>query len=63
MYSRKRAQMRGRAEVVAADATYRVILLIETGGWAFVLVKHADGWRVRNYGWAVMGIAMKARAN
>ena len=36
---------------------------IETGGWAFVLVKHAGGWRVRNYGWAVTGIAMKARAN
>ena len=32
---------------------------IETGGWAFVLVKHARGWRVRNYGWAVTGIAMK----
>ena len=33
---------------------------IETGGWAFVLVKHARGWRVRSYGWAVTGIAMKA---
>jgi SnoaL-like domain len=31
---------------------------IETGGWAFVLVKHAGGWRVRNYGWAVTGIAI-----
>jgi hypothetical protein len=36
---------------------------IETGGWAFVLVKHASGWRVRNYGWAVTGIATKARVN
>ena len=36
---------------------------IETGGWAFVLVKHAGGWRVRNYGWAVTGIAIKALAN
>ena len=34
---------------------------IETGGWAFVLVKNARGWRVRNYGWAVTGIATKAR--
>jgi hypothetical protein len=30
----------------------------ETGGWAFVLLKQARGWRVRNYGWAVTGIAM-----
>jgi SnoaL-like domain len=36
---------------------------IETGGWAFVLVKEAGGWRVRNYGWAVTGIAMKAGAD
>jgi hypothetical protein len=32
---------------------------IETGGWAFVLMKAARGWRVRNYGWAVTGIAME----
>jgi hypothetical protein len=32
---------------------------IETGGWAFVLVKNARGWRVRNYGWAVTSLAMK----
>jgi hypothetical protein len=31
----------------------------EAGGWAFVLVKQANGWRVRNYGWAVTDIAMK----
>jgi hypothetical protein len=31
----------------------------ETGGWAFVLVKQARGWRVRNYGWAVTSIALK----
>ena len=33
---------------------------IETGGWAFVLVKHKGDWRVRNYGWAVTDIAVKA---
>ena len=32
---------------------------IEEGGWAFVLVQDARGWRVRNYGWAVTRIAMK----
>jgi hypothetical protein len=31
----------------------------ETGGWSFVLVKQGRGWRVRNYGWAVTGIAVK----
>ncbi len=31
----------------------------ETGGWAFVLVHQADGWRVRNYGWAVTSIVTK----
>jgi hypothetical protein len=36
---------------------------IETGGWAFVLVKHAGSWRVRNYGWAVTSVALKARAS
>jgi hypothetical protein len=25
----------------------------EDGGWAFMLVKEADEWRVRCYGWAV----------
>ena len=32
---------------------------VETGGWAFVLVKQVSGWRVRNYGWAVTKIATK----
>jgi hypothetical protein len=32
----------------------------ETGGWAFVLVKQPDGWRVRSYGWAVTGIEIEA---
>ena len=43
--------------------TIGAISFIETGGWAFVLVKEARGWRVRNYGWAVTGIAMEDRAN
>jgi hypothetical protein len=25
----------------------------EDGGWAFVLVREGEEWRVRNYGWAV----------
>ena len=25
----------------------------EDGGWAFVLVREGDQWRVRNYAWAV----------
>lgn len=25
----------------------------EDGGWAFVLVRHGNEWRVQNYGWAV----------
>ena len=29
----------------------------EKGGWAFVLTKQHDGWRVQSYGWAVTGIA------
>ena len=28
----------------------------EDGGWAFVLARHADGWKVRAYGWAVTNI-------
>jgi hypothetical protein len=28
----------------------------EDGGWAFVLVREDDEWRVRNYGWAVTRI-------
>ncbi len=32
---------------------------VETGGWAFVLVRQARGWRVRNYGWAVTSIVLK----
>ena len=29
----------------------------EDGGWAFVLVKEDDEWRVRSYGWAVTFIS------
>jgi hypothetical protein len=25
----------------------------EGGGWAFVIARYGDGWRVQNYGWAV----------
>jgi hypothetical protein len=32
---------------------------IETGGWAFVLLKQPRSWRVRSYGWAVTGIAVQ----
>jgi hypothetical protein len=31
----------------------------ETGGWSFVLVKQAGGWRVRAYGWSVTGLSAK----
>jgi hypothetical protein len=30
---------------------------VETGGWAFALVKEERGWRVRSYGWAVTNIS------
>ena len=42
--------------------TYRgTTAFTETGGWAFVLIEHADAngtpsWRVQSYGWAVTGI-------
>lgn len=26
----------------------------ELGGWTFVQVREADGWRIRSYGWAVV---------
>lgn len=29
----------------------------EDGGWAFVLVKEDDAWKVRSYGWAVTFIS------
>jgi len=29
----------------------------ETGGWAFVLTKQDDAWRVQSYGWAVTGLS------
>jgi len=28
----------------------------ETGGWAFVLVKQHNTWRLQSYGWAVTGL-------
>ncbi len=33
------------------------ISFVETGGWAFVLTKQSNGWRVQSYGWAVTGIS------
>lgn len=26
----------------------------ELGGWTFVQIRKADGWRIRSYGWAVI---------
>lgn len=28
----------------------------ETGGWAFVLIKQRETWRVQSYGWAVTSL-------
>jgi len=36
--------------------TFRGKTFTETGGWAFVLIKQADGWRLLDYGWAVTGV-------
>ena len=36
---------------------YRGTAFVETGGWAFVLTKQPNGWRVQSYGWAVTGIS------
>jgi hypothetical protein len=60
-------QREGELAFLSLPTTWRGTIgansFIETGGWAFVLMKAARGWRVRNYGWAVTGIAMEARAN
>jgi hypothetical protein len=57
-------QREGELAFLSLPTTWRGTIgassFIETGGWAFVLAKHAGGWRVRNYGWAVTDIAMKA---
>ena len=37
--------------------TFRGTAFVETGGWAFVLTKQSNGWRVQSYGWAVTGIS------
>lgn len=37
--------------------TFRGTAFVETGGWAFVLTKQSNGWRVHSYGWAVTGIS------
>ena len=31
---------------------------IEHGAWAFVLTSTRDGWRIRNYSWAVTDVAL-----
>jgi hypothetical protein len=33
----------------------------ETGGWAFVLTRQNNSWRVLSYGWAVTGISTSAQ--
>jgi len=40
----------------------RSVRFAEDGGWAFVLVREAGGWRVRHYGWAVTGITVLPQA-
>jgi ketosteroid isomerase-like protein len=37
--------------------SYKDGTFTETGGWAFVLTKQHDGWRIQNYGWSVTGIS------
>ena len=37
--------------------SYKDGTFTETGGWAFVLTKQRDGWRIQNYGWSVTGIS------
>lgn len=34
----------------------------EEGGWAFLLVRERDGWRLRSYGWAVTHMAVLGNA-
>lgn len=57
-------QLDGELAFLSLPTTWRGTIgassFIETGGWAFVLLKDAGSWRVRNYGWAVTSIAMKA---
>jgi hypothetical protein len=59
-------QLDGELAFLSIPTTWRGTIgassFIETGGWAFVLVKDAGSWRVRNYGWAVTGIALKAES-
>lgn len=33
----------------------------ELGGWTFVQVREAGGWRIRSYGWAVISFEQPAR--
>lgn len=36
--------------------SYKGGTFTETGGWAFVMTKQRDGWRISSYGWSVTGI-------
>ena len=36
--------------------TFRDRSFIETGGWAFVLIKQHETWRIQSYGWAVTSL-------
>jgi hypothetical protein len=53
----------GETAFISLPTTWRGTIgghaFIETGGWAFVLVKQGAGWRVRSYCWAVTGIEVK----
>jgi hypothetical protein len=31
----------------------------ETGGWAFVLIKQHETWRIQSYGWAVTSLTVR----
>jgi hypothetical protein len=37
--------------------TYRGKSFTETGGWAFMLTRQQDAWRVLSYAWAVTGVS------
>ena len=39
--------------------TFRDRPFTETGGWAFVLIKHGETWRVQSYGWAVTSLTVQ----
>ncbi len=40
------------------QGTVNGVPFYEEGGWAFLLVREGDGWRLRSYGWAVTHMAV-----